>query len=276
MRLIHFGLLFLVAFTVEAADVQTTPLRVGLLPYVSTQRLIERYAPLREYLENALQRKVILVTAPDFKTYIDRANNREYDLYLTAPHFAAFAEQHAHYRRVSRLLRDLQGTFIVANDGTINTIEDLKGKIVTAPDTMAIVTMLGETLLEEHGLVPGKNLTVEYTLSHNNAILAVASGKADAAVTAPAVFDTMPLEIKEKLRVLTVTKKVPNMMFMGSPNLPEPEFNQLREAMLNFTANGPGKAFFEKTSYVDMGEITDEQMRQLRPYVEKLQRQNKN
>lgn len=279
MRALLTGLVWLLVPTFcSAADVPPAPqapLRVGLLPYVSTQRLLDSYLPLKLYLENTLHRPVTLVTAPNFRSYVERARAHEYDLYLTAPHFAALAEAQFGYKRVSRLLRELDGVIVVRKNGPVRSVADMKGRVMTTPDSLAIITMLGELLLSDNKLVSGKDVTVQYTPSHNNAILAVAGGKADAAVTSAAVFETMPQEVRDQLVILTRTKTVPHMMFMASPEISERDYRALRDAMLRFTAGGAGRAFFERSGYGDMGEITDAQMEQLRPFVTLLQQRSK-
>ena len=71
------------------AESKQRPLQFGLLPYVSTRKLFAVYTPMKRYLEKTLKRSVRMSTAPDFATYIERARRGEYDLYHTAPHFAA-------------------------------------------------------------------------------------------------------------------------------------------------------------------------------------------
>ncbi len=85
----------------------------------------------------------------------------------------------------------------------------------------------------------------------------------------------MSPEIKNKLTILASTEPVPHMMFMASPTISEKEYKALREAMLEFTASGPGREFFEKSGYGDMGKITEKEMQQLRPYVKILQQRLK-
>jgi phosphonate transport system substrate-binding protein len=246
------------------------PLQFGLLPYVSTRKLFAYYAPLQEYLEKSLGRSVRMSTAPDFATYIERARRGEYDLYHTAPHLAVQAEVEFGYRRVSRLLRELDGSIIVAREGPIHSATDLEGRTLQTPDTLAIITFLGEQWLLDHHLRPGTDVEVRHSPSHNTAILAVARGEAEAAVTSAAVFENMPQRINHRLRILTSTKKVPHMMFMAGPNLSEDEYQRLRKAMLAFTANGAGASFFAHTGYGDMGRITDRDMRRLKPFISEL------
>ena len=44
------------------------PLQMGVLPYLSTGRLFEKFLPLKDNLETQLQRRIVLSTAPDFNT----------------------------------------------------------------------------------------------------------------------------------------------------------------------------------------------------------------
>ena len=251
-------------------DANQRPLQFGLLPYVSTRKLFAYYTPLQRYLEQALGRHVRMTTAPDFATYIERARQGDYDLYHTAPHFAAQAEVEFGYRRVSRFMRELDGSIIVARDGPIKSATDLRGRTLNTPDALAIITFLGEQWLRDNGLRPGVDVEVRHSPSHNNAILAVAHGEAEAAVASAAVFENMPRRVTSRLRILTSTKKVPHMMFMAGPKLSDAEVQRLRKVMLDFTAHGAGKEFFATTGYGDMGSITDQEMLRLKPFVTEL------
>ncbi|HEC19007.1 MAG TPA: phosphate/phosphite/phosphonate ABC transporter substrate-binding protein [Gammaproteobacteria bacterium] len=249
------------------SDASVRPLQFGLLPYVSTRKLFTYYRPLRDYLVRILGRPVHLSTAPDFSTYLQRAGEGEYDLYHTAPHFAALAEARYGYRRVSRLLRDLDGSVVVARDGPIQSAADLRGRTLATPDSLAIISFLGERWLRDNGLRPGMDVEVQHLASHNSAILAVARGEAEAAVTSAAVFENMPAQISRRLRVLASTRAVPHMMFMAGSRLSDEEYRTLRQALLAYTAEGAGRDFFALTGYGDMVPIRDEDMRRLQPFV---------
>lgn len=251
------------------------PLQFGLLPYISTRKLFTYYTPIKKYLEKTLGRPVRMSTAPDFATYIERARQGEYDLYHTAPHFAAQAEYEFGYQRVSRFLRKLDGSIIVARDGPIKQPEDLRGRTLCTPDALAIITFLGEQWLLENGIQPGVDVEIRNFPSHNTAILAVLRGKAEAAVSSAAVFENMPKTVSDKLRILTTTKKVPHMMFMAGANLPNKEYLELRKAMLAYTADAAGESFFAATGYGDMGEITDKEMSRLSPFIAELNTRTK-
>ena len=270
------GLLWLLPAVAAQAPEQNAeptvqrPLQFGLLPYISTRKLFAYYLPIKHYLEKKLGRPVRMSTAPDFLTYIKRARQGNYDLYHTAPHFAAQAEYEFGYQRVSRLMRELDGSIVVARDGPIKRAEDLRGRTLCTPDSLAIISFLGEQWLRENGLQPGMDVEVKNFPSHNTAVLAVLHGEAEAAVTSAAVFENMPKNVSDKLRILTNTKKVPHMMFMGGPKLSQKELLELRTAMRAFTASGEGQSFFAATGYGDMSEITDKEMERLRPFVAEI------
>ncbi len=277
MRTLKLAILLIISFLLPAtclADTESTndkqTISLGMLPYISTHRLIEIFLPIKEYLEQELHRPVKLVTAPNFREYLQRSLDGEYDLYHTAPHFAALAELEYGHRRLSRFSRVLDGSILVIKNGPIKSIKDLEGKTMIAPAQLAIITMLGEVLLKKNGLQPGKDITFRNASSHGNAILSVAKGKADAAVVSAGVFERMPEAVKEKLTILTKTRQVPHVMFMANSKLPEKDYQAAKKAMLNFTAEGPGKAFFSKTKRKNMVSITDEDIEILKPYVEIL------
>lgn len=260
---------FLIAFP-AALFAMPPPLQMGLLPYLSGERLFEYFLPMKDYLEAKLKRRIVLSTAPDFKTYVQRAARGDYDIYQTAPHFALLAEVEHGYRRVARLTRDLNGDVVVRRDSPVRHIEELRGRTVITPDALAITSMLGEELLKDHGLAPGKAYRLLRTASHNNAIMTVYRSQADAAFSSAEVLEKLPPEITRELRVLAKTRRVPHMMVMAHRRLPQAEYDRLRTALLAFTHDGPGRKFFEATGYGDIGPITDTDMARLRPFLTDL------
>lgn len=262
----------LVSGQAMAASQQQTPLRVGMLPSLSLQKLFYRFKPLQAYLVKTLHRPVILLTANDFQTYMHRASQYKYDLYFAAPHMAALAENMSGYRRVSMFTRDLSGYLVVRRNGPIKTIQDLKGHIVSMPGPLAIITMMGENLLERHHLLPGQDVILDYTSTHNNAVMALHTGKADAALVSSGIFDIIRPSIRDKLHILAKTGNVSHLMFMASPKLPEKEYLELKAAMLKFTAEGPGREFFRRAPYGDMTRIRNKDMKDMQIYIEKLKK----
>jgi len=264
-----WGMVLLV-LACPAIGAEPPPLQMGVLPYLSSEGLFKNFLPMKQYIEASLGRRVIMSTAPNFKTYIQRAARGDYDIYQTAPHFALLAETESGYRRVGRFTRELSGDVVVRRDASVRRIEDLRGRIVISPDALAITSLLGEQLLQEHGLLPGRDYRIVRSASHNNAVLTVYRRQAAAAFTSAAVFEHLPPDIRRELRVLTKTREVPHMMVMANPRLSQSEYEHLQSSLLAFTRTGAGRIFFETTGYGGMVPISDLDMERLRPFLQHL------
>lgn len=117
-RLSALGVLAL-GLRVPAFAAEPPPLQMGVLPYLSGERLFENFLPMKEYLEG------------------QRAARGDYDIYQAAPHFALLAEAEQGYRRVAQLTRQLDGDVIVHRDGPVRKFFEATGYGDVAPITDA-------------------------------------------------------------------------------------------------------------------------------------------
>lgn len=247
------------------------PLRLGLLPYLSSQKLIATFAPLADFLEERLQRKVVIVTAPDFAEYFKRVNLGHYDIYFTAPHFAAYAEEKFQHKRLVRPERNLRGAFVVPLVSKVKVIADLGGKLVATPDSLAVISILAERILQSHGLVPGRNVFIRYASSHNNAIATALEGRSDAAIALSAFYDNLDLAKKARLKILALTPPIPHAMFMANSDLQQTLYDAVLKALLAFPDSNEGRVFFVETAFIDFIEISDKDMVLMKEFIPHLE-----
>ena len=253
----------------ETSD-SSKELTLGVFPYISSTRLIRLYMPLTEYLESKTNKKVRLLSAPDFKTFVQRTESQQYDIIYTAPHFALLAEQQKKYKRLSRFSRDLTATLFVNKDSPITRIEELEGKTISMPDKLAIVSAMGEVHLRKKGLKVGQNVSLLNTPTHNNAIISVKNNTASAGIIASPVFDIYNKKNKGKLKPIEQTKQVPSAMFMVSTKVGNKDSRKLNEAMGDFTNSKYAEKFFAGTPMVGVKPISDTDMRAVAKYVDLL------
>jgi phosphonate transport system substrate-binding protein len=247
------------------------PIRFGLLPFLTKATLVRKFEPLFNYLEQTMKRPVEVRSAPNFRIFIERAINGEYDMFIAAPQISAYMEREHQSQRISRFARDLKGYFVVHKDAPYQTLADLRGKRFAYPDPLAIITLLGEQTLLEAGLDPDRDFIRHYT-SHNNAMRLVAKGEQDIAVVGITIFDNMPEVIKKDLRILKSTAVVPHLMFHARMGLAKDDVAKISAAMLAFTKDGAGKEFFSRVAFGDMAAITDQQINELEKLVELLKK----
>jgi len=216
----------------------TAPVRVGVLPYLSPKALMTTWAPLVEYLETILNRPAQLVTAPDFATFAARSLADQYDIVLTAPHFAVLIVRKRGYRPLVMFAKELYGDVVVARHAGYRSLSDLKHQIVVMPDRLAIVSALGEQLFRRTGIDVYHDLSIQYVSSHNDAMMAVVQGRAAAAVTAFGLSRHLPASLGSSLRVLASTSRVPHGMALLHPALGEADYRRLKSRLRSTAMSG--------------------------------------
>jgi phosphonate transport system substrate-binding protein len=256
----------------DNGKVNTHPLRVGLLPHLSSNMLIKKYQPLIEYLRKNLQRPVIVNTAPSFRAYIDRAADNRYDIYLTAPHFAAFHERQNDHQVLTRFSRELHGVFVVRKDSRFKAIRDLKGTTVVTPSPIAAISMLGEVKLMDNGLGINREVLIKYTKSHTSALVSVADAKADVAIVGVSAYELMPKKTKKTLRILSKTDTIPHMFFLSSPNVLNSEQEKIKAALLSFADDEMGGLFFSDAAFGDIIPATEQDIVRMDPMIPLLKK----
>lgn len=243
------------------------PLTLGLLPHLNSRKLLKVYDPLVKYLRQTLKRRLVVSTAPDFDSYYKRSSQGAYDFYLTAPHFAAYAEIHYKARRVSKFSRPLYSVIVVNKKSKYQTIGELKGGIVATPDNLSVTAIIAELTFLENGLVPNKDVTIKYSGTHGNAMIQTAKNVVDAAVVGVSAFEIMDKKFTKNLRILAKNRVIPHMMFMAKSDLSNKEYEDIKKAMLSFNAKGAGKKFFSDSVFGDMTSITTGDMQRLSPLL---------
>lgn len=265
--------LFLAFVSAHPVATMASPLEIGIIPTLSTRTILKTYQPLREYLEAKLQQPVALVTAPDYRSFIDRTQSHAYPLVITASHFARLAQHDAGYVPMVRIQRELQGVVVVRNDSPIRQIEDLRNRTIATPEDIAVVSMLGRQLMREHGLEPGKDITVQTMPSFNTAMLAVHNGDVAAALTAPTAINQMPDPVRTNLRIISRTRIVPHNIVLASPQVPRADIDKITRLLIEFKDDQQyGTPFFKRTGFRAFTRPTEQELRSLDPYVNELRK----
>lgn len=259
------------AASAVAQPTQQAPLEIGIFPYLSTRALLSTYQPLQEYLEQRLHRKVNLVTAPDMRTFVGRTQEGVYTYVVTAPHFARLAQMEIGYRPLLRANRNLAGVLLARKDGAIRSIDQLRGKTVVTPDSLAIISLLGVELLKRNGLIAGKDVIIQSLPTHNAAVVTLQNGAADAAVVSHTAFLQMTPEQRAGLTVITQTAEVPHVMYLANAKVNATDaqtFTQLLQQFIEHTAEG--KKFIDNLGYQGLRAPTEQELRSLDPYLDML------
>ena len=121
--------------------------------------------------------------------------------------------------------------------------------------------------LRSQGPIPGQNVQIIETRTHNNAMYAPLRGEADAAMTGIVLWESVGEEYKGRMREIGRSETKPGFVLMARKDLPQASVDRLRQALLAFDRTPAGKAYFEETKFKKFREINDKTMREMDPYV---------
>ncbi|CAG0983133.1 putative phosphite transport system-binding protein PtxB [Rhodocyclaceae bacterium] len=246
---------------------ETLPLRMGVHPYNSTLALVATHQPLVRYLENALGRPVEFYTAADFDSYVASLLGGDYDLAICPPHFAVLASHRVMAPLVHYQLR-LEPILLVRTDGKLRTLKDLRGKRIAMADRTALIRIAVVKVLEDNGLVAGRDYEIVEKPSHGAAVAAAAIGEVDAGLITTTLLKQLPADVQQQVRIIATGLSFPNLVTMARRSLGTAALLRVRDALLAFQATPEGKAFFFKSGFGGYEEVNVAEFDSLKPYVD--------
>ncbi|OFZ97555.1 MAG: hypothetical protein A2Z44_00395 [Betaproteobacteria bacterium RBG_19FT_COMBO_58_11] len=262
----------LIGFSLPAHAQLGHALEFGIVPYLPTPTILERYKPLRIYLEQRLHEPVSIVSAPDYPSFIECTQRRDYPFVITVSHAARLAELEAGYQPMLRPGWDFNALLLVKKDSAFQDIKDLRGKTIATPGPYAVVSQLGANWLRQAGLKPGQDVTLQPNLTHTTSLHAVVEGAADAAFISNRAFVAVKSDLKDRVRSLGQSKESggPSVVYMAHPALSAKRVAEVKAAILAFVQTPEGKEFVASLGYDTLREMKPGELAALDPYVREL------
>jgi len=261
------GLFLLLALGSRPAASADKPLAFGVFPNLTARQIVENYRPLADALETALQRRVVIYSARDFKTFVERTRQGEYDILLTAPHLAWLARQDAGYRPLLKYAKPVRGLLVVRSDSAFDAPDALRGRSIATADSIAVAVLALHAELAAYGLKRNIDYRTVDSGTHTNAVMQVINGRADAAMLGLHPYNLLPSELHTQLRVLAQTPPLSSLMYLTHPRLRDSEAQAVRQALLRFAATPAGQTFMQRGGYGGFADVDGHELRAFRPYA---------
>jgi len=216
-----------------------------------------------------LQRPVNMETAKDFPTFLQRTDARQYDIVITAPHFALRAADSGKYRIRASLQGEVYQLLVVRKDSPITTIKQLAGKRIATPPSDALMTMIGKRVLAQAALT-GKRAPVYRTYtSHNAANEALLAGEVDAAIASSNVI-RKAMGKGAPFRILHRSFKLPNMATLVASDLDPALGERIVRILVNMHGTEKGQQVLKQIRFPGYRAVkSSAEYESLRPYMEK-------
>lgn len=265
------GLLFGL-FALRPVWAAAPPLVLGIFPNTTAKQTVETYRPLANALEKTLQRRIEIYSAPNFKSFVDRTRQGEYDLLLTAPHFAWLARQDAGYRPLLRYAEPVRGLLVVKSSSSYREVGALRGRTIAIPDPLAVIVLALQAELAENGLNSGSDFRTLNADTHVNAAIQVVKGRADAAMVGQLPYLMFPPEIRKQLHVLLETPPLSSLTYLTHPRIREADVQAIRKGLLAFAATTEGQSLLKKGGFGGFSALDDNELNAFRPYALQTQK----
>jgi phosphonate transport system substrate-binding protein len=248
-----------------------TPLRLAVHPYASTLALINTYRPLQQYLGNVLGRPVEFYTAPSFEGFVDTLLAGGYDIAISPPHFAVMASE-KYYVPLLHYQTQLEPVLVVRTDSKLNKPDDFRGKRIAMADRSAFIRLVTVKWLADHGLEAGRDYFIDERPNHGASISAAAMGETDAGLATFTALRQLPADVQQQVRAIGTGLRFAHLFTIAHRRLGETEIARIKQALLAFPDTAEGRQFMEKSAFKGYEEISAEELRSLRPYVDLYRR----
>jgi phosphonate transport system substrate-binding protein len=216
----------------------------AVLPRFFPIVILERFGPLADYLADEAGIDVEFVMPRNFSDYIDMARKGKILFsYQNPVVFAkiseyvkplAIASKGAHKTR-------FRGIIIVRTDSGINTIADLKGKLVSIVSLQSVGGYISQKdFLAQNGISVKTDIVVREATDNKqeNVILDVYSKKTTAGFIRESALHRMDKVIEPaKIKVLAETSWLPNWVFSAHKSVEADVTDTIQSALLNLPAN---------------------------------------
>lgn len=258
----------------QAAAAQPEPLRMALIPYLSPNVLIPLFQPLASHFAQDIGRRVDLYSAPSIRAHVERIVRPEYDIIFTAPHMGRLSQMDAGYVPIGSFERPLTGVITVRDQGPIRQLAQLRGKTVAINDRLVLNSILTLAELEKRGIALAE-LKIVSAASQNSALLSVAAGDVDAAITVNFAIGQVPKDKQGDLRVLFQTDENPDMpstLILVHPAMAPAERQRLEASLLRFADTPQGQQFLQNSRYQNVVGIVSANLKKLDVYLPELRR----
>ena len=230
---------------------ESAPLVFGILPFISAEQLVFRFAPLVNYLSDNLQVPVRLETAPDFVEFARRTHEEsQYDILFTAPHFFTRANQKADYRLIASVdSPEMWAVIVVPKQSEIHTLHDLEGKRLATVPPLGLATLLVRKTLFEAGIDPDVELDMVITPTHDASLLSSYHGVTDASALMQPPFEAASKKVRDSMRIIARTESTPHIPISVAPWLDEACAAEIAELLVNMGSTPEGKAVLQHNRF---------------------------
>ena len=242
-----------------------TPYYYGVFPYLPVNRIEEIHAPIAKRFAEILGHPVKAESRPTFELFRDAVENQRYDIIFIQPFGYIRSAAPNGYIPIARFVPTddkafkgiIKAQFVTLSNTPINDINQLEHHIIAMPSAEAAVSLLGVEYLKQHGLVDGKNITIQYHENHFSSLQQLIIHKASACVSALPPVKLFEANKKVSLKIIDTSQAIPSSLIAVHPRIPESQRRRLQEDIINWRNTPQGQAILRRAKLLGFIPTTD-------------------
>lgn len=259
----------------HASEVSSQPVVLAIHPYLPFQELQKRYKPLADYLEMALNKKVVVRIGRDYGEHITYMGKDQVDIaYLGPAAYVRMVEKYGEKPLLARLAVNgepvFRGYLVTSPDSGINDLQSLRGKRFAFGDPGSTMShFVPRHMMLEAGIDVDTLEDYQFLGSHKNVALAVLSDAFDAGAVKEEVFDAFKAR---GLKAIATSDPFSEHLFVARSDAPEAFVVTVRNALYRLSDTQEGRAILRtiKHSATALVPVDDSDYDNLRTVLETL------
>lgn len=236
-------ILLLLLFFLLSPAMAFSEIRLGLLPRLPEQEMIEMFTPLAKYLEKEIGQKVAIVVPKDFDAFTKMATAGEFDLGYANPYIyvlikkAVPAAESLALAAEPKIGTKFKGIIFVRKDKPAKSVKDLRGKKIAFQDPGSAGAYLVQMLMLKEASISKTEITPVFVKKRDAVADAVLFGTADAGGIREDDLEKVPNS--NEFRVIGTSDWISNFPLFTTKKLDEAVTAKIRAGLLKLK---PGTA----------------------------------
>ena len=245
-----FLVAILFAFTGCGDKKEQETLKLGFVPLIDGDKLIESTAPLADVLSKAIGKKVEIVTATNYVGIVEGISASKIDFGIIPPFAYVLANKESNAQVILKAKNKkgqsfYRSEFFVNRDSGIKSVEDLRGKKVAFVDPSSSSGYLYPgAFLKKNGIDLEKDIQVVYSGGHDKSLQLLLNKDVDAIAVYEGAREKYQKEfdgIMEQTEVLCYSDNIPYISVTVRGDMTPELKEKIKEGLLKGLNGEDGK-----------------------------------
>lgn len=245
-----FLIAILFSFSACGSKQKNDVLKLGFVPLIDGDKLIESTKPLAEVLSETIGEKVEVVTATNYVGIVEGIGASRIDFAIIPPFAYVLANKESNAQIILKALNKegksyYRSVFFVNKDSGINTIDDLKGKKIAFVDPSSSSGYLYPgAFLKNNGIDLDKDIQVVYSGGHDKSLQLLMNNDVDVIAVYEGVREKYKDEFKgvmDKTKILCYSDNIPYISVVVRGDMTPELKEKIKKGLLKGLNEGEGK-----------------------------------